>query len=256
MLSISIGINPYWQRKYPKNVTIYSVRGPKTEDLIRKNCDVQGSIGHGDPGFLIPSLFPQYQKKTPKKQKQEAKPRICFVPHFQDKDYAELKQLPAKDVIAVKNKWQPVVDAIHNCDYVASSSLHGIIIAIAIGIPTMWFQFPEGETSKTEGSFKYLDFYDSIGLLDKTPVGNFSLVFDHEAYDPIIPELQRKSIFDSILSSFPYHLFETDKDLKENESFENPINGTETSDEESESLKLDSNSSTIIQEESERERSA
>ncbi len=195
---------------------------------------MQGSIGHGDPGFLIPSLFPKYQKVTSKEQQQEeppAKPRICFVPHHQDRDYPELKLLPSEDVIAVKNRWQPVVEAIQNCDYVASSSLHGVIIADAIGIPKIWFQFPGGETSKTEGSFKYDDYFQSIGQTDKTPTGNFSLVFDYDAYDPVIPESKRNTIVKSIMSTFPYDLFETDSDADSEEAKDDiPIyNGTEAS---------------------------
>ena len=74
----------------------------------------------------------------------------------------ELGLLPSENVSSVNNSWQPVVKAIQKCDYLASSSLHVIIVADAIGIPTLWFQFPSGKTSETEGSFKYDDYFKPL----------------------------------------------------------------------------------------------
>mmetsp|Transcript_23278 Transcript_23278/g.33396 ORF Transcript_23278/g.33396 Transcript_23278/m.33396 type:complete len:138 (-) Transcript_23278:1650-2063(-) len=131
----------------------------------------------------------------------------------------ELGLLPSENVLSVKNSWQPVVESIQKCDYVASSSLHGIIVADAIGIPTLWFQFPSGKTSETEGSFKYDDYFQTVGRMNKTPVGNFSKVFDLSAYDPIIPETERAEVANRTMSSFPYQLFQkTTTDSEESNS--------------------------------------
>lgn len=213
------GINPSRQKKYNlENLTFYSVRGPKSEALVREKLNVQGHLGLGDPGFLIPFLYPKYQKDA--SQQPQEPPRICFVPHAQDMNYTdELGLLPSENVLSVKNSWQPVVESIQKCDYVASSSLHGIIVADAIGIPTLWFQFPSGKTSETEGSFKYDDYFQTVGRMNKTPVGNFSKVFDLSAYDPIIPETERAEVANRTMSSFPYQLFQkTTTDSEESNS--------------------------------------
>ena len=50
----------------------------------------------------------------------------------------------------------------------------------------------------------------------KTPVGNFSKVFDLSAYDPIIPETDRAEVVNRTMASFPYQLFQkTATDSKE-----------------------------------------
>jgi len=209
------GINPSRQKRYgQKNLTVYSVRGPKTEALVRNMYHVKGDIGNGDPGFLVPFLYPKY-RITEKSQTRTLRngaggePRICFIPHAQDMGYEELKRLPPEDVISVKNSWRPVVESMMNCDFIASSSLHGIIVANAIGIPARWFQFAGGKTSETEGTFKYEDYFTSMNRMGESPLDDFTQIFDPSIYERIISETERYAIANRTMSSFPYHLFAT-----------------------------------------------
>jgi hypothetical protein len=57
------GINPYWLKSFDnkKNVSFYAVRGPKSEAIIREKLGENKSLGQGDPGFLIPLLYPEYR---------------------------------------------------------------------------------------------------------------------------------------------------------------------------------------------------
>ena len=66
------------------------------------------------------------------------------------------------DKLSIKNynKWTDVIDLIVNSDYVFSSSLHGLIIAEAYGIPNYRIKISDLIIG---GDFKFDDYYASIG---------------------------------------------------------------------------------------------
>lgn len=63
--------------------------------------------------------------------------------------------------MSVENEWQKWIDELCSCDCVISSSLHGLIIAEAYGIPTLWVKFSDEINGD---DFKFYDYYASIGL--------------------------------------------------------------------------------------------
>ena len=78
----------------------------------------------GDPGLLVSELWPR--SKSPKY-------RIGVIPHYVDKRGYSW----ADKIINPTNPVDVVIDEIQSCRTVASSSLHGLIIASSYGIPTM-----------------------------------------------------------------------------------------------------------------------
>jgi hypothetical protein len=54
-----------------------------------------------------------------------------------------------------------VVGAIAGCDFVLSSSLHGLVVADSFGIPNAWLRVSDRQ--RGEG-FKYRDYYAAFGL--------------------------------------------------------------------------------------------
>jgi hypothetical protein len=196
-----------------KNVSFYSVRGPKTEALVQEKTHVNTSIAHGDPGFLVPFLFAQYRNRQEGRRKGDS-PRFCFVPHFHDRDYKDIKIYPDVYVIHVKNSWQAVSDQLMGCDYVASTSLHGVIVADSMGIPTCWFQFEDTDTIKTEGGFKYQDYFEAIDQRGQVPVQNFHQILNVSIYKSEIELNRRVDIAKRTIMSFPYHLFTTERNAR------------------------------------------
>lgn len=108
-----------------------------------------------DPGSLVPYL---YQRPLPRH-------RIGVVRHYVDK-----RSYPWADiVIDADQPVDEVIMAIGSCQKIASSSLHGLIVADAWGIPTLRLYHPE----VAGGDFKWSDWYtsdhDAVSLLGVLP---------------------------------------------------------------------------------------
>lgn len=200
------GVNPTWQRQVPGNLTIHAVRGPHTEDFLKARGVIKESVGHGDPGLLLPLVSPASINKGNEN-------RFCFVAHAQDKDIVNdlvnQKDLlsPAVHVIHAQAHLSKVVENLLTCSHIASTSLHGLILADAFGIPSRWFQFPKSKTEKTEGHFKYQDYYSTIGRDDATHAEIFEDIFNTSTYWEILAEERRHDVVQTLNSTFPYHLF-------------------------------------------------
>jgi hypothetical protein len=126
------------------------VRGPLTRQEILKRGGTCPEI-YGDLGLLLPLICPEQEKQY----------KVGIVPHFVDYKHVKQKYGDYK-VIDVKNS-NPleVAKEISKCEYIISSSLHGIIAAHAYGIPAAWVKF----SNKVKGgNVKFDDYYASINI--------------------------------------------------------------------------------------------
>lgn len=99
------------------------------------------------------------------------------------------------------NDWQETVDEIYNSKLVISSSLHGIILAEAYGIPAMLLK----SKNINVGLFKFKDYYFSTGRQEFPMLDN---VRDSTNFSPILPDRQIiEKIRIDLLKSFPYDLW-------------------------------------------------
>lgn len=137
---------------------VCAVRGKKTMDCLRKAGVLCPEV-FGDPALLMPLVY------RPSVTKVEG--RVGIIPHYVDVDNANavrlLKELGNKGVlIPVRGykRWQDVIDMICSCEFIISSSLHGLILADAYQIPNQWVKFSDLISG---GSFKYEDYYSAVG---------------------------------------------------------------------------------------------
>lgn len=138
----------------PKKVL--AVRGPLTRDYLQKN-GVECPEIYGDPALLLPRF---YKPKVHKKKCIGIIPHVCdqqnhFLLDFKDKN-------PDVIIIDLKNYgcWTDVIDQICQCEFIISSSLHGLIVSDAYGIPNVWVEFSD----KIIGNgFKFQDYFASVG---------------------------------------------------------------------------------------------
>lgn len=140
------------------NARVLSVRG----ELTRERLGVKHKgVGLGDPGLLAPLTLAEHPEK---------KYVLGIVPHHIDIASTAVSQLVAlnrDNVIAINVQQQPleVFKLISQCEYILSSSLHGLIIADAFGIPNAWL----GNDELIGGRFKFDDYYSSLGVVAGKP---------------------------------------------------------------------------------------
>lgn len=141
--------------RLPKFKEVRAVRGPKTRQKLL-SLGIDCPEVYGDPALLLPLYYKPGIIKTH---------RIGIIPHFHDLEHVRAKIVQRKDIKLIDirhyGKWTSFVDEILSCESIASSSLHGLIVSFAYGIPNVWVEFPESES---RDRFKYDDFYSSIGI--------------------------------------------------------------------------------------------
>ena len=201
------------QGRRHSNITIYSVRGPRSLDSINRLCSGRINVPNtgieprGDAGFLIPYIFPEYKYDPTKADKAK-----CVIAHYVDIHVLQKKlttqpnfPVQENDCFPVVQSWQTMVGNMTRCKVLVSSSLHGIILADAFGIPVAW------KRSFHLHPYKYEDYFWSFphGHWNNS-YGNygFALRFPDGLPKPLPPQERLEYALD-VIKSFPYHLFET-----------------------------------------------
>lgn len=128
------------------------VRGPISRQRILE-CGGSCPEIYGDPGFLLPLMFEESEKKYD----------VGFIPHLID--YEEVREKYSKEYIIDLKTSNPtdVVKQITQCRKIISGSLHGIITAHAYGIPAAWAV--SNKLIESYSNAKFLDYYQSINKL-------------------------------------------------------------------------------------------
>lgn len=131
-----------------------AVRGPLSAELVEAACGRRVTV-QGDPALLLPILY-----SPPASPKYE----YGFFPHYVDYDavmswYGERPDV--KIINPLRENIEDVIDDIRSCKRIISSSLHGIIVAQAYGVPATWVKF----SNKLVGDgIKFRDYFASVGI--------------------------------------------------------------------------------------------
>ena len=152
-----------------QNGIIQIVRGPITRQRMVELNYACPPV-YGDPGLLLPLYYhPTIQKRIP----------LGIIPHYLH--YAQALEIfkTAIDtgqvsVIRLLNpNIEETIDALLECHALVSSSLHGLIVADAYGIPNKWIYFDDAITGDNT---KYYDYFASVDRKDKTYISCTSSV--------------------------------------------------------------------------------
>ena len=139
---------------------VVATRGPLSLQRLRQ-LGYTDSIAIGDPALLLPLVFPK-EHITPEYD-------LGIVPHYVDKtSFAERFNGPSSTrqashiVIEIEtDNLERFIDTLLSCRFIVSSSLHGVIIAHAFGIPAVWVRFSHDVVG---GNFKFHDYFLSVGI--------------------------------------------------------------------------------------------
>ena len=178
---------------------ICAVRGKLTREyLISQGIDCPAV--YGDPALLMPLVYnPRVKKKYV----------MGIIPHFLDMNnplVAYLQNLSGGiSVIKMQgyNDWHEVIDEIKQCDFIISSSLHGLILADAYQVPNVWIEFSDKVYRK---GFKFRDYFSAVNRDTKDPV----LITDKSTLDDLQKiSLQWKNIsidLKPLIDSCPFNI--------------------------------------------------
>jgi hypothetical protein len=172
--------------------------------------NIEGKIRpHGDVGFLILFLFPELGSYDPSNTKFES----CLILHKYDEEQVEEtdRDLGGYNTrLPLVQSWQTMAGNMTQCRVVSSSSLHGLILSDAYGIPARWVG-----ASTSVFPFKFKDYVESlnatVGNMERKRIKLKKLLKKEERGDLTIPETlprpMRSKYAKPILESFPFHLF-------------------------------------------------
>ena len=163
---------------------IRAVRGPKTSAVLRDAGFTVPDV-YGDPALLTPRFFSDRFPVAPSRD-------YIFVPNLNDlKVHGEEANL-----VSPLLGWNRCIEAICSAKLVIASSLHGIILAEAFGVPARYVRL-----SEIEARFKYDDYAQGTGRAELTPASSIQEALDMGGHPPIQFDA------DALIAAFPYDLW-------------------------------------------------
>lgn len=145
-------------RARPKKIC--AVRGKLTRSRLIKQGFECPEI-YGDPSLLLPRFI---------KADGWNKFKLGIMPHYVDQGSVLLHKFRnRKNVLFINARWdvKKIINAIIHCERIASSSLHGVIVADAYGIPSIWIKLSERVLGK---GFKFRDYFSSVNRKINVPL--------------------------------------------------------------------------------------
>jgi len=184
--------------KFIRQMEFRSVRGELTKARVEKILGQKLDIPTGDGGILAPLLF---EKTIPKEYS------MGIVPHMNELDnpiFQEVKQkYPNAIIIDLTVDPMLVIKQIAQCEYIISTSLHGLVVADSFKIPNKWIKLTN--LMKGDG-FKYHDYYSAYGVTNEpvdisngdSPTIN-QIIDDYKKIPDIMEEKQKE-----VHKAFPF----------------------------------------------------
>lgn len=134
-----------------------AVRGPRTRARMR-------ALGYdcpevfGDPGLMLPLVYPA---------RRAAGHAVGIIPHFSELEQFRALALPQDwRLVDVTRPLEQVVDSIVACGRTVSSSLHGVVVSHAYGVPSAW---AVAGTELHGDGVKFSDYFEAVGVADAAP---------------------------------------------------------------------------------------
>ncbi|ENY0909456.1 polysaccharide pyruvyl transferase family protein [Serratia marcescens] len=169
---------------------VRSVRGPLTRELLQKR-GIEVPEVYGDPALLLPTFFSRELLTDESLQRD-----LIIIPHMNE-DFKKYDKYSAA-LCSPRQGAVAFTKAIVNSKYVISSSLHGVIIAEAYGIPAIFLDGNSGESK-----FKYDDYYFGTGR-EEYPIA--STIEEAMSMTPAKP-IDMPTVSSRIFKAFPYDLW-------------------------------------------------
>lgn len=134
--------------KYNPRAIFHAVRGPITRQELKKQ-NISCPEVYGDPALLLPLFYqPSHEKKH----------ALGIIPHYVDKNFVKNE---GHIIDVLTSDIEGFINQVASCEKIISSSLHGVIVAHAYGVPVAWVQYSDKLTG--DGT-KFADYAESVGI--------------------------------------------------------------------------------------------
>lgn len=177
-----------WDRNRYRTLDPRCVRGPETLRRLKENGIDVSNCKMGDPGVLMPLVY--------KPKEYETKREYSVLIHKNLKREGEKFE---NEIEILTDDWKKTIDEIYNSKLIISSTLHGIILAEAYGIPAIML-----DKIERNDKFKYNDYYFSTGRYDYPVCSSIEEALKMPI--PKVPDLSQ--LQQNLLDSFPVDLWE------------------------------------------------
>ncbi|MCM1372463.1 MAG: polysaccharide pyruvyl transferase family protein [Bacteroides sp.] len=182
---------------------IYALRGNESKLKILKQGIAVNDVPLGDPALLLPLwIKPEINKDIP----------LGIIPHHREVDYFIRIYGDKYLIIDLRtDDVEKVVGQICSCRKILSTSLHGIIVAHAYGIPALWIKNGDIDTD----GFKFKDYFSSVGIEYYDGFGNITELLEYpksyqELFDihkeQALIQVSLEQIQRDLLRGAPFHL--------------------------------------------------
>ena len=137
---------------------IHAVRGPLSREIFIRH-GMECPPVYGDPAILLSTILPRENSKEY---------RFGIIPHYVDKGHPWISEQLASfgaetKIIDIESGISDVVDQINQCEFIISSSLHGLICADTYSIPNTRISL---STDVLGGDFKFRDYRLGVGGIE------------------------------------------------------------------------------------------
>jgi pyruvyltransferase len=167
-----------------RRLDVRAVRGPKTAEVLR-SFGIHVPEVFGDPALLLPRYFGARFRVAPVRD-------YIFIPNLNDlKTHGHLDNL-----VSPLSGWNRCIEAICGAKLVIASSLHGIILADAFGVPARYVRLTE-----TESQFKYDDYAQGTGRRALVPARSIAEALEMAGHEPMRFDPE------PLIRAFPYDLW-------------------------------------------------
>ena len=196
------------QNQRCKYGTVHAVRGYLSFKIITQQISegypirLADKVAIGDPGLLLPLLISPSDKRT----------GVGIIPHFSETEYFKAEYGDKYKIVDLRNNdVEAVTKEITSCEYILSTSLHGLIIAHAYGIPALWMEYTGLE--KDTNGFKFYDYFSSVGIEGYQPIRNLEKVLKDDTTinklfymrkENSLPSIELDNIRTELLSVAPF----------------------------------------------------
>lgn len=183
---------------YNPHIRFCAVRGPLTRNVLMKAGYKLPPI-YGDPALLLPRIY------NPKIQKTH---KLGIILHWRHREQIKIHpSVKYIEILRTPDEKFKFIDDILSCEYILSTSLHGLIVSDAYGVPNKYCTVAN---KKLEGEehFKFNDYFESVGRNDVDPLLLNSSETITDGFVPKVLEHPDVNLdLDLLTDVFPYDFY-------------------------------------------------